>query len=449
MLGSLAVAIALATVAGVGRSEAQASSPPVNRGAPLVLGSLEQGRTLSVLNGAWDGDPFSFSYRWQRCDPIGGLATCTDIGGASAATYRLREGDVGSLVRVQVAATNTDGSSAVASSGAVGPVVAAGAPSNSSRPAIGGPRPPKIGGTLTGAPGLWVDAVSFDWQWLRCGLAGGNCVLVDGATSRTYTPVAADAGSTLRLIVTAASAAQPRGSARALSPPTRRVVAAGPVNISRPVISGTPSVGETLTASTGAWEGTAPIIYAYRWRRCNAQGKACQDIPGATSPTYAPVSADQGRTVVIVVTAQNNEGLSSAVSQPVGPVAGVPAGQTISVTDVTLPNQLILSASEFSPSVLRSRDPFTARFRIMDTEGHFVSGAEVFLSAIPFGRVAPAGTRVSDANGWATFTLRPTAKFPLVKGYLITIFARATKPGDDLLAGVSARRLVSVSINPR
>ena len=240
MLGSLAVAIALATVAGVGRSEAQASSPPINRGDPLVFGSFQQGRTLSVLNGAWDGDPFSFSYRWQRCDPIGGLATCTDIGGASAATYRLRAGDVGSLVRVQVAATNTDGPSAVASSAAVGPVVAAGAPSNSSRPVIGGPRPPMIGRALTGAPGLWVDAVSFDWQWLRCGLAGGNCVLVDGATSRTYTPVAADAGSTLRLNVTATSDAQPRGSGRALSAPTRRVVAAGPVNISRPVISGTP-----------------------------------------------------------------------------------------------------------------------------------------------------------------------------------------------------------------
>ena len=48
----------------------------------------------------------------------------------------------------------------------------------------------------------------------------------------------------------------------------------------------------------GAWEGTAPIIYAYRWRGCNAQGKACQDIPGATSPSvHVLVSADQGRTV--------------------------------------------------------------------------------------------------------------------------------------------------------
>jgi hypothetical protein len=37
---------------------------------------------------------------------------------------------------------------------------------------------------------------------------------------------------------------------------------------------------------------------------------------------------------------------------------------------------------------------------------------------------------------------------PLRKGFLITIYTRATKPGDSVLAGVSARRLSSVRINP-
>jgi hypothetical protein len=72
----------------------------------------------------------------------------------------------------------------------------------------------------------------------------------------------------------------------------------------------------------------------------------------------------------------------------------------------------------------------------------------VFLSAIPFGRIAPAPIRVTDGDGWATFTLDPTARMPLQRGFLITIFVRATKPGEPTLGGVSDRRLVSVRIAP-
>ena len=441
------LALGAAALAGVAQS--QAAGPPSNTSRPIVLGSFQQGRTLSVLNGRWRGAPASFSYQWQRCSPIGGLASCADIAGASGPRYRLTERDVGDLVRVRVVAVNTEGPSGVVRSAAVGPVVAAGAPSNSSAPRIGGPVPPRVGQALSGNPGLWIDAAGFAWQWLRCGPAGGNCAIIEGATSQTYTPAGADRGSTLRLLVSATSAGPPVGRAQALSAPTRVVVAAGPVSTSRPVISGTPRVGQTLITSNGTWESASPIEYAFRWRRCNAQGRACQDIAGATQQS---LRAGRGRSGKHDPRRRDRDERGRC---RLGLLAvrracrGLPVGETVPVTLVSLPNRLILSASEFTPSVLRSREPFTARFRVMDTEGHFVSGADVFLSAIPFGRVAPPGTRKTDENGWATFTLRPTAKFPLIKGYLITIFARATKPGDDLLAGVSARRLVSVNINPR
>ena len=120
------------------------------------------------------------------------------------------------------------------------------------------------------------------------------------------------------------------------------------------------------------------------------------------------------------------------------------------MTGRSLPNQLILSASEFSPSVLRSRDPFTARFRIMDTEGHFVSGAEVFLSAIPFGRVAPVRDAGFRRERLGDVHASPDREVPAGQG----VSDHDLRPGDearrdDLRAGVSARRLVSVNINPR
>ena len=41
--------------------------------------------------------------------------------------------------------------------------------------------------------------------------------------------------------------------------------------------------------------------------------------------------------------------------------------------------------------------------------------------------------------------MSPTANMPLRRGALV-VFVRARKPGDNLLAGVSTRRLVQVSI---
>jgi hypothetical protein len=60
------------------------------------------------------------------------------------------------------------------------------------------------GQTLTATPGTWTapDA-TFGYQWQRCDAAGANCVDVPGATTSTYAVTAADAGTTLRVVVTA------------------------------------------------------------------------------------------------------------------------------------------------------------------------------------------------------------------------------------------------------
>ena len=68
--------------------------------------------------------------------------------------------------------------------------------------------------------------------------------------------------------------------------------ATAPSNTSPPVVSGVAQQGQTLTASTGTWSGTAPISYAYRWQRCSP---GCLDIAGChlRAPTWSrpPTSA--------------------------------------------------------------------------------------------------------------------------------------------------------------
>jgi hypothetical protein len=102
-----------------------------------------------------------------------------------------------------------------------------------------------------------------------------------------------------------------------------------PANTAAPVVAGTARAGERLTVSDGRWTGTAPIDYGYQWQRCDRDGKACENVAGATASTFALTAADVGRRLRAVVSAGN---WIAAVSQapsaatPTVAAAPVPAG---------------------------------------------------------------------------------------------------------------------------
>src|SRR5262249_60252628 len=91
----------------------------VNTVLPSVSGSAVQGQTLTGGQGSWSGNPVpSLANQWLRCDSAG--ANCVAISGATAMTYVLVAGDVGSTVRLQVTGTNTAGSAAASSAQTAG-----------------------------------------------------------------------------------------------------------------------------------------------------------------------------------------------------------------------------------------------------------------------------------------------------------------------------------------
>ncbi len=106
--------------------------------------------------------------------------------------------------------------------------------------------------------------------------------------------------------------------------------AVAPVNTAAPAITGTATVGSTLTSSTGTWTGDAPITSTYLWQRCDATPSVCGAITGATAQTYVPVTADAGGRLLVAVTATNATGsvtsfsaATAVIPAPVVPVARV------------------------------------------------------------------------------------------------------------------------------
>jgi subtilisin family serine protease len=93
------------------------------------------------------------------------------------------------------------------------------------------------------------------------------------------------------------------GAMHALAPTAAKIVA--PLPMTPPAVTGTPTLGATLTATQGTWINAA-TTYAYQWLRCTSAG--CVEIAGATQATYRIVPADLGRWIEVGVTAANSAG---------------------------------------------------------------------------------------------------------------------------------------------
>ena len=231
-----------------------------------------------------------------------------------------------------------------------------------------------------------------------------------------------------------------------------------PRNTAPPTVAGTAVVGQGLTADPGTWTGDPAPTFTYRWQRCNRAGFGCLVIVGANARSYTVRGADLGSRLRVAVTGRNTQGAQTARSVPTlvvrrstGPGSATPApggGTSIPVTSVSLPQRLIIDRVEFSPNPVRSRAaPITIRARVVDTRGYLVRGALAFVRSTPLlTQTPPEG--VTGVDGWATFQAMPEADFPLRRGYSVQFFLRARKPGDNVLAGVSTRRLVQVATAP-
>ena len=157
-----------------------------------------------------------------------------------------------------------------------------------------------------------LENVSYDYQWLADGVA------ITDATSNTYTLAADDFGKAVSVRVSFTDGADNQESLTSegvyptmtLTERTDNTPAAG-----QPTISGTPRVGESLTASTDLItdeDGTENVAYTYQWLADDV------NIADANTAHYTLTTSEEGDAIKVVVSftddADNDETLTSAAT---------------------------------------------------------------------------------------------------------------------------------------
>ena len=314
VLGSLLLAV---TGVASAATSAAAAEGPANTSSPAISGVARDEQRLKAARGTWSGQkPLSYAYSWSRCDASGG--SCTSIGAAGKSAYKLTHLDVGHTLRVTVTASDEAGHASATSEPSG--VVAPSAPAKKALPKISGLK--EDGQLLSASNGLWkgTPPFSYAYRWEACDALGANCSVIAGATASSYRPITSQLAGRLRVIVTATNSA---ANASMVSLATSKIMPGPPVSIAAPAVSGSLQEGQTLTASTGGWAGTGPFAFSYQWLRCAISGGGCEQIPGATSPTYAEAAADFAHNLAVVVTASSSLGSASATSSETQGVLGI------------------------------------------------------------------------------------------------------------------------------
>ena len=303
-------------------------------GKPGITGTAQVGQTLTATVGTSadvDGLPNPFltdvntSFQWIR---VATDNTETNIASATASTYTLVDADLGTTIKVKVGFADYYDYDETLTSDATAAVAA-----STNTPATGAPTitgTAQVGQTLTAGTTAIMDAdgltsVSYTYQWIRT--AAGVDTNISGATASTYTLVAADLGTTVKVRVSFTDDASNDETLTS----NVSVIIARPANTAatgKPGITGTAQVGQTLTATVGTSADVdglpnpflTDVNTSFQWIRV-ATDNTETNISSATASTYTLVAADQGTTVKVRVSftddASNAETLTSAATAAV------------------------------------------------------------------------------------------------------------------------------------
>ncbi|WP_271753833.1 Ig-like domain-containing protein [Cohnella sp. JJ-181] len=313
-----------------------------------VSGDKEVGQTLTgsyTYNDADNNLEATSTFKWY----VGSLADGSDktvVNGATGKTYTPVASDAGKYIFFEVtpvAATGVITGSPAVSAG-YGKIAPANAAPTATSVSVSGDK--EVGQTLTGSY-TYNDAdnnleATSTFKWYVGSLAdGSDKTVVNGATGKTYTPVASDAGKYIFFEVTPVAATGVITGSPAVSAGYGKIAPANAAPTATSVsVSGDKEVGQTLTGSYtyNDADDNLEATSTFKWYvGSEADGSDKTVVNGATGKTYTPVASDAGKYVFFEVTPVAAAGVltgSPAVSAGYGKIA--PANTAPTATSVSV-----------------------------------------------------------------------------------------------------------------
>lgn len=396
---------------------------------------IAQGDTLTVQPGTWIGSPTGYSYQWERCDfTLTQQNPCSDISGATSATYVVQAADLNLQLYANVTGANTNGSSqwtayntqnhtGVPVVDRTGNTYARAITSNANSQFA------DAGDTLSAVNGNWIgDPTSFAYQWQDCD-SNYSCAPITNATAASYLLQSSDRGSNVSVVISATNAAG-TGTTTGYFYDVVGSPAVAAADGSSPAMSanGSPvdytmtvGPGDVLSVTNGVWDG-APTSYSYSWKRCSNTG--CSAIAGEAGSSYTVTANDDGAYVTGVVHATNaygsydgwangvqagsvalgsgGSGSSSAPAAPAAPVTTTTAdsaSMTIAASTAGTLSLPTAAGATPAPTVSWSSPTFTSPVTVSVTLiGAATQGGQRTVSGFSAGSVSMT-LLVTDAAG--------------------------------------------------
>lgn len=292
-------ALVAASLLGAGAAQADPAQDPTPTfsadASPRIVGSATAGSSVTLAAPDLTPTPDTLTYSWSLDGaPLGAPSSDDELA--------LDSTMVGHSLAGEVTAAAPGYTDYVASSDPVvvgaEPVVAGSALTLPSSAQVGVPIVPS-------APTFTPSSAAVAYQWKRDGVA------VAGATEPQYTPVAADVGTILSVVVEATAPGHlPFSSTSTLGSPVAPGFLAPPTSVE---VSGDPRVGSPLQATASTTPGSS---LTWAWSSDGAV------ISGAVRSTYTPTSSDRGTTLRAraVATRSGYAASSATESSPTGTV---------------------------------------------------------------------------------------------------------------------------------
>ena len=381
-------------------------------GLPTITGTSRVRETLTAdITAVSDADGLDnaeFGHQW--------LADNADINSATASTYTLADSDAGKPISVRVTFSDDAGHAESLTSAQRGPVTAAVPTAPQGLAVTSDTQTERLNAAWqTPRSNGGSDIIGYTVQWKEAADSWDTSADVSEATatgtSHVITDLTAGTAYTVRV---SASNSQGKGATSTQATASTPEGASQEENAAEnnqatglPSISGTPQVGQKLTADTSDIndeDGLTNVSYSYQWI---AGGS---DIAGATGSSYTLTSSEQGQTVQVRVTftddADNAESLTSVATET---VAQAPPPLTVSLENAATSH----NGTDVFTFEIRFSEQFGLSYKTLRDDAFTVVGGEVKKAQrMDRGSDTPNTlwliTVEPDGNGDVTITLPAT-----------------------------------------